>query len=551
MDVKNDVVVCTPLECESLEEMVASMEKAKAEGADVVELCMASMAAPYLSHQVVDQLLERKTLPAIVSFRLKSSRTLSKGGCYDTCLKVLKRALELDVEFVEMDYEVACEVNMAEYLHNRSNTRIIVSNYVNDGRPSVEKLVDIIACMQATGADVIKLDLCVDYITDLAPIFTVLTHCQVPLIAMAVGNSGLISQLLGPKFGGFLVYGSLGGKPVPGLPSLVSLRQVYKLEYTNADTKVFGLVSNPVAHSKGPILYNPTFRHMGYNGIYVPMLVDDIEEFFETYSGSDFAGFSVGIPHKEAAIRCCDEVHPTAKSIGAVNTIVRRPMDGKLIGYNTDCEAAISAIEDALTERKVSSKGVPNSTSSLISGRTFVLIGAGGAGRALAFGAKYKGARIVIFNRDYKRAKALADEVSGEALLYEALEMFRPETGDPCKRICHWNGTKFTSKSCFQGVSLFFVIQVKFIHDSSSYPSCFHVFMFSCFIKEALRAYDLVFDVVYTPRNTQLLKEAAEVGVTTVSGVEMFVRQALGQFRLFTGGSAPEDLMRKLVMEQF
>lgn len=68
---------------------------------------------------------------------------------------------------------------MAEYLHNRSNTRIIVSNYVNDGRPSVEKLVDIIACMQATGADVIKLDICVDYITDLAPIFTVLTHCQV------------------------------------------------------------------------------------------------------------------------------------------------------------------------------------------------------------------------------------------------------------------------------------------------------------------------------------------------------------------------------------
>ncbi|KAK8326636.1 hypothetical protein V6Z12_A11G131500 [Gossypium hirsutum] len=430
-----------------------------------------------------------------------------------------------------MDYEVACEVNMAEYLHNRSNTRIIVSNYVNDGRPSVEKLVDIIACMQATGADVIKLDICVDYITDLAPIFTVLTHCQVPLIAMAVGSSGLISQLLGPKFGAFLVYGSLGGKPVPGLPSLVSLRQVYKLEYTNADTKVFGLVSNPVAHSKGPILYNPTFRHMGYNGIYVPMLVDDIEEFFETYSGSDFAGFSVGIPYKEAAIRCCDEVHPIAKICGkqmgkmliyvyrSSEHYSKEAMDGKLIVYTTDCEAAISAIEDALTERNVSSKGVPHSTSSLISGRTFVLIGAGDAGRALAFGAKYKGARIIIFNRDYKRAKALADEVSGEALLYEALETFRPETGDPCKSICHWNGTKFTSKCCFKG--------------------------------EALRGYDLVFDVVYTPRNTQLLKEAAEVGVTTVSGVEMFVRQALGQFRLFTSGSAPEDFMRKLVIEQF
>ncbi|KAH1081300.1 hypothetical protein J1N35_021061 [Gossypium stocksii] len=211
---------------------------------------------------------------------------------------------------------------------------------------------------------------------------------------------------------------------------------------------------------------------MGYNGIYVPMLVDDIEEFFEIYSGSDFAGFSVGIPHKEAAIRCCDEVHPIAKSIGAVNTIVRRPMDGKLISYNTDCEAAISAIEDALTERKVSSKGVPHSTSSLISRRTFVLIGARGAGRALAFGAKYEGARSVIFNRDYKRAKALADEVSGEALLYEALEMFRPETG---AILANASAIGMEPNSHQSPVS-----------------------------KEALRAYHLVFDVVYTPRNTTL-----------------------------------------------
>ncbi|GMI66562.1 MATERNAL EFFECT EMBRYO ARREST 32, EMBRYO DEFECTIVE 3004 [Hibiscus trionum] len=517
MAAKNGVVVCTPLECESMEEMVASMEKAKEEGADIVEVCMASMAVPCHSH-VLDRIIKPRTLPAIVSFRLKSSRTSGKIGCHNTCLKVLKRALELDVEFVEMDYEVACEVDMAEYLNKRSNSRIIVSNYVNGGKHSVEKLADLIACMQATGADVIKLHICVDYITDLAPVFTVLTHCQMPLIAMAVGSKGLISQLLAPKFGGFLVYGSLGGKPVPGLPSLLSLRQVYRLEYMNMDTKVFGVISNPVAHSKGPILHNPTFRHVGYNGIYVPMLVDDIEEFFETYSSPDFAGFSVGIPHKEAAVRCCDEVHPLAKSIGAVNTIVRRPMDGKLIGYNTDCEASISAIEDALRERQVSRNEACHSTSP-ISGRTFVLIGAGGAGRAIAFGAKYKGARIVIFNRNYERAKSLANAVSGEALPYETLEKFRPETG------------AILANSSAVGME----------PNSDQSPVS----------KEALRAYDLVFDAVYTPRITRLLKEAAEVGVPAVSGIEMFVRQALGQFRLFIGGSAPEDFMRKLVMEQF
>ena len=112
-------------------------------------------------------------------------------------------------------------------------------------------------------------------------------YLQVPLIAIAVGGRGLISQLLGPKFGGFLVYGYLEGKSVPGLPTLVSLKH----EYLNANTKVFGLISNLVGHSKGPILHNPAFRHTGYNGIYVPMLVDDIKEFFRTYTSTDFTGF--------------------------------------------------------------------------------------------------------------------------------------------------------------------------------------------------------------------------------------------------------------------
>lgn len=112
-----------------------------------------------------------------------------------------------------------------------------------------------------------------------------------PLIAIAVGSRGLISQLLGPKFGGFLVYGSLGSKSVAGFPTLSSLRQVYKVENVKADTKVFGLVSNPVGHSKGPILHNHAFRHARYNGIYVPMLVDDVKEFFKTYTATDFAGF--------------------------------------------------------------------------------------------------------------------------------------------------------------------------------------------------------------------------------------------------------------------
>ncbi|XP_031259151.1 bifunctional 3-dehydroquinate dehydratase/shikimate dehydrogenase, chloroplastic-like [Pistacia vera] len=341
-DTKKNVLVCTQLECETVEEMLSSMEQAKAEGADIVELCFHAMKFTHVSQ--VDNLLNEKTLPAILSYRLNSSNE----DCKSNCMQVLKRALDLEVEFVEMDYEVASDKSMSEYMHNRPHSKVIVSSYVNGGKPSTEKLGDLIASIQSIGAAVIKLEIAVDFITDLAPIFQLLTHCQVPLIVLAVGSRGLISQILAPKFGGFLVYGSLAGKSVAGLPTLVSLRQVYKVENVDADTKVFGLVSNPVGHSKGPILHNPTFRHTRYNGIYVPMLVDDVKEFFKTYTATDFAGFSVGIPHKEAAVACCDEVDPLAKSIGAVNTIIRRPTDQKLIGYNTDCDASISAIEDAL-----------------------------------------------------------------------------------------------------------------------------------------------------------------------------------------------------------
>lgn len=328
-------------------------------------------------------------------------------------------------------WEIVNEVKRSQ----SSKTKVIVSNYVNTDNLTAETLGDLIVEMQSTNADIIKLVIDVDYITHVAPIFRMLTHCQVPLIARAVGERGLISQLLGPKYGAFIVSATLNGKAEPGLPPLASIRQTYKLDCVNSHTKIFGVVSNPVGHSKGPLLHNPAFRHTGFNGIYVPLLVDDLREFFRVYSCSDFAGFSVGLPHKETALACCHEVDPLAlvqvgssclnvismrpfgkclrglafdsncffffnlfKLIGAVNTIIRRPSDGRLIGYNTDCEASITAIEDAY--RGGSVNGRPPNVSP-ISGKLFVLIGAGGAGRAMAFGARSRGARVVIFNRNF------------------------------------------------------------------------------------------------------------------------------------------------------
>ncbi|KAJ4844116.1 hypothetical protein Tsubulata_028151 [Turnera subulata] len=510
--------VCAALVAETVEEMVSDMHRAKEQGADVVEIRL-DCIKNFQSHRDLKAILTNKPLPVIIVYRQKWDGAHCEG--YE---KIMSEALhlahqfflskhlahQLGADYVDLELEGASSLVAELKRKNFAGSKIIVSSYLSGATPSKEKLRILAAEMEATGADMIKIVSNANDITEMDRIFHLLSHSEVevPTVAYSEGERGLISQLLSPKFGGALVYGSLEGNSISGLPSLDSLREAYKVKYINSDTKVFGLISKPVSHSKGPILHNPTFRHMNYNGTYVPMFVDDLKEFFNVYSSTEFAGFSVGIPYKEAAIEFCDEVHPLAKSIGAVNTIIRRH-DGKLIGYNTDCEASITAIEDAIKEHKY-----PDANASFLNspldGKQFVVVGAGGAGRAIAIGAKSRGASVIIFDIDF-----------GEAQPFESLSHFQPEIGAIL---------------------------------ANATPIGMHPNTDRIPVAEAtLGNYLLVFDAVYTPRKTRLLKDAAAAGAIGVSGVEMFLRQAIGQCKLFTGGvgEAPEDFMREIVLEKF
>ncbi|KAK9073874.1 hypothetical protein SSX86_006468 [Deinandra increscens subsp. villosa] len=152
------------------------------------------------------------------------------------------------------------------------------------------------------------------------------------------------------KFGGYLTFGTLerGKESAPGQPTIKDLLDLFNFRQLRPDTKVFGIIGKPVGHSKSPMLYNKAFRSVGFNGVFVHMLVDNVKNFLETYSSRDFAGFSCTIPYKEAVVQCCDEVDPVAKAIGAVNCVIRRQNDRRLYGCNTDYVGAISAIEDGL-----------------------------------------------------------------------------------------------------------------------------------------------------------------------------------------------------------
>lgn len=506
----NGCFICAPLVPKTVPEMLHQMHLAKAQGADVVELRVDHLTL-FSPDTDLPLLLSARPLPVIVTYR-----PIWEGGEYDgdevPRLDALRLAINLGADFVDVELQVAPKFLAS--LHDRKSTgcKIIVSNHNYQTTPPAEELGSLVAKIQACGADVVKLVTTASTITDVATVFQILSRSQVPTIALVMGQYGLISRLLSPKFGGYLTFGSLspGKESAPGQPTLSNLKNVYGVHRVTGDTKVFGIIGKPVGHSKGPILHNAAFQEIGYDGIYVPFLVDDLIEFLKVFNASDFTGFSVTIPHKEVALQCCDEVEPLAKSIGAVNTIVRRKSDGKLIGYNTDCEGAITAIEDGLKGRDQC-----ETDKSPLSGRLFVVIGAGGAGKALAFGAKQRGAQVFIANRNYERAKVLADSVGGEALSLEKLNSFQPVTG----------------------MVLANTTSVGMHPNVTETPIS----------KDVLGSYSLVFDAVYTPRVTRLLREAEEAGATIVSGIEMFIRQAMRQFSLFTDRPVPEQLMREIM----
>ncbi|XP_075477539.1 bifunctional 3-dehydroquinate dehydratase/shikimate dehydrogenase, chloroplastic-like [Primulina tabacum] len=505
---RNETLICAPLMADTVDQLVELMHKAKLEGADIVEIRLDHLKS-FDPHFDVERLIKECPLPTLFTYR-----PTWEGGQYDGDEKsrfgALRTAMELGADHIDIELKAADEFNKFMNGNRPGKCKVIVSSHNYDFTPSAEDLGNLVARIQAAGADIVKFATTALDITDVARVFQITVHSQVPIIAMVMGERGLMSRILCPKFGGYLTFGTLepGKVSAPGQPTIKDLVSLYNFRSIGPDTKVFGIIGKPVSHSKSPLLYNGAFKSANFNGVFVHLLVDDISKFFETYSSTDFTGFSCTIPHKEVALTCCDEVDPVAKSIGAVNCIIRRT-NGKLFGCNTDYIGAIDAIENGLQGSHNIANGSP------LAGKLFVVIGAGGAGKSLAYGAKEKGARVVIANRTYDRAREVAELVGGQALSLAELGSFHPESG-----MILANTTSIGMQPKVDETPV---------------------------TKEALRYYELVFDAVYAPKITRLLREAEEMGAKIVSGVDMFVGQAYEQYERFTGLPAPKELFKEIM----
>uniref|UniRef100_A0A5B7A1S8 Putative 3-dehydroquinate dehydratase/shikimate dehydrogenase 3 n=1 Tax=Davidia involucrata TaxID=16924 RepID=A0A5B7A1S8_DAVIN len=505
---RNSTMICAPVMADTVDQMLIQMRKAKELGADLVETRI-DYLKKFSPQQDLEILIKQCPLPTLITYRPKW-----EGGQYDgdesRRQAALHQAMELGADYIDVELKVADEFYNSIKGKKPEKVKIIVSSHNYQNTPSVEEIGDLVARIQATGADIVKIATTALDITDSARIFQVLVHSQVPTIGIVMGERGLMSRILSAKFGGFLTFGGLeaGVVSAPGQPTVKDLLELYNFRQIGPDTKVHGVIGNPIGHSKSPHLYNAAFKSAGFNGIYLPLLIDSVANFLNTYSSPDFVGYSYTIPHKEAGLKCCDEIDPIAKAIGAISCMIRKPSDGKLIGYNVDYLGAIAAIEEGLG----GPSGASNGSDSPLAGKLFVVIGAGGAGKALAYGGKEKGARVVVANRTYDKAKELANKVGGEAITLAELDDFHPEDG---MILANTTSVGMKPKTDLTPIS-----------------------------KKALSHYSLVFDAIYTPKWTRLLQEAQESGAKVVFGTEMFINQAFVQFERFTGLPAPKQLIR-------
>jgi 3-dehydroquinate dehydratase/shikimate dehydrogenase len=347
-------------------------------------------------------------------------------------------------------------------------------------------------------------------ISDTVPIFHLLKQARGEgqnLIALAMGEPGVITRILGPASGSFLTYGSLarGAESAPGQLTCRELQNLYRVRQLSQETTITGIIGRPVSQSASPAMHNAAFQAAGLDFVYLPIEVDDLDHFFARFVREDnraldwrLRGLSVTIPYKTAVISLLDEVNETAIKIGAVNTVV---IDrGRLKGYNTDVEGAIKPLEKVYS----------------LKGESCGLIGAGGAARAVVYGLLDRKARVTLFARDIEKARALADSAGIPVYPIEALE------SSDARIVIN------TTPVGMRG------------HDETSSPVS----------RAALKGRQVAYDLVYNPLETRFLKDARAEGCQTISGIEMLLAQGVLQFELWTGKKAPIDLMRAAALER-
>ena len=316
-------------------------------------------------------------------------------------------------------------------------------------------------------------------------------------IVVPMGEAGAWGRILALRAGSALAYArpDQGTGTAPGQLSISELRTLYRAHRLNPRTRIYGIIGNPVAHSLSPVMQNAAFQARRQDAVYVPFLVSDLKDFLRTAREIGLSGFSVTRPHKESMLRYLDGCDPLARRIGAVNTVVVRG-NGKLYGYNTDYVGVLRPLARHmdLTQKRV------------------LIVGAGGAARAVAFALAWAGSQVFIAARRPAQAEGLARAAHATAVALDRLH------------------------------------RLDFHAIVNATPVGMEPNAHASPLKASQLRAQIVFDMVYRPRQTKLLRLARERGIRIIPGWQMLLEQGAAQFEIWTGLRAPMRAMRQALL---
>jgi 3-dehydroquinate dehydratase/shikimate dehydrogenase len=430
---------------------------------------------------------------------LLTCRALSQGGRREDAdplrRDTLLAGLRLGFDHVDVEHGLGLDDVAAE-----AGARLVLSHHDLAGTP--DDLDGLYASLCAARPAVAKIVVTPRSFADVARLLAlaarVRTTGPVPLIALAMGPLGIATRVLAGRYGAPWTYASTapGREAAPGQLDARTLHGVYRARTISPSTRVYGVLGSDVSRSLSPALHNRAFAERALDAVLVPWSVDDLDAFWAALPALDLAGFSVTRPYKADVIARLDAVDPEAARMDSVNTVVRE--GGAWRGFSTDGDGLLA----------------PLRARTALGGRRVVVLGAGGAARAAASALVAEGARATLLAREPARA---ADAAGPSGSAHGPLDRLADEPYDVLV-----NATP-VGQAPRDGETLV--------------PAAL------------LRAGAVVLDMVTTPRETRLLREARAAGCVVIGGHEMLAAQGFRQFELWTGEDAPRDAMRAAVAE--
>ena len=485
-------MICIPIVGPSMSKAQEQIESAL-EIADILELRLDLIESSNLNI-----LLSSSTLPVIVTNRSKHDGGQFKGSD-EIRVQSLRDALKAGADYVDIEVSTPREY-LQPFLEESDPAKIILSYH--DFSHTPEDFNPLYETMCEMPGEIVKIVTYARDLSDNLKMFELLKRAKSEkqkLIGLCMGDLGEISRILSPLFGGYLTFGSLetGQESAPGQIPAKTLKDIYRVNAERSDFKIYGVIGNPVSKSLGYLVHNRAFQEKGSPDIYISFLVDNVEKFFNSFKDF-FNGLSVTMPAKEQIMPLLGRVDETAKKIGAVNTVVKEGTDW--VGYNTDCSGAISALEACTS----------------LQDKNVLILGSGGTAKAIGYGVKEKGGKLTVtYNKNKERGESLAKELDCE--LVHARDA----------------GTR----------AIDVLINCSPVGMSPNVTE-------SPFLARDFKEGMVVFDSVYNPLETRLLREAKAAGCTVIPGYELFINQAARQFELWTGQPAPIDTMREVLLRK-